>query len=89
MIRARIADTFKGWNVAPRLVAIARGALEAAVLAGLGALSVSLTQLDWGEYAMATPVVLFVIRWLEGEADQWIDPQQNRTAETRAANHPQ
>lgn len=85
----RFRDLMKGWNFAPRLVAIARGALEAAVLAGLGAISVELTRVDWGEYAMASPVILFALRWLEGEADQYIDPQQNRTAEARAANPPQ
>lgn len=85
----RFRDLLRGWNFAPRLVAIARGIIEAAVLAAIGAASVELTRVDWGEYAMLSPVILFVLRWLEGEADQRIDPQQNRTAEKRAATPPQ
>lgn len=99
MTALRLGDLFKGWDFAPRLVAIARGALEAAVLAGLGVVAVNMEEIasflpefpiQLGTVEITTASIgYFVIRWLEGEADQIIDPQANRTAERRAANPPQ
>lgn len=95
----RFRDLMKGWNFAPRLVGIARGALEASVLAGLAYLGMNMEEIasflpelpiDLGAAEISTASIgYFIIRWLESEADQYIDPQQNRTAETRAANPPQ
>ena len=62
----------------PALVGALRGGLESAVLAGLAYLGVELTRLDWGELAAFVPAALLGIRTLEGLADQFIDPKQNR-----------
>lgn len=84
----RFRDLLKGWNFPPIIVGLVRGALGAGVLAAVGYAAVQLEALEWGEYAALAPVVLFVLRTIEAQADQLIDPQQNRTAERRAANPP-
>lgn len=85
----RFRDLLKGWNFSPIVVGIVRGAIEAGVLATLGVLSVELSTLDWGQYAAFSPVVLLGLRTIEAQADQIIDPKQNRTAERRAGDPPQ
>lgn len=83
-----IGNLLKGWGYSPLVVGIVRGALGAAIAAGAGALIVSLTSADWGQYAGFSPVVLLILRTIEAQFDQSIDPAQNVTAERRAANPP-
>ena len=72
----------RGVNVSPVVVAGARGIVEAAVLAGLVALA------DWLADGSVTstlgtwaPILVLIVRQLEGIADQLIDPDQNRRPE--------
>jgi len=84
-------DILKGIDVPPRLVGIARGAVEAAVLAALAVIGANvdeiaswlpaLPHLDGVDIATAS-LLWFVVRWLESEADQRIDPDQNRRTNT-------
>lgn len=62
----------------PAVVALVRGVLEAAVLAGLGALTVWLTSADLGQLAPWSPVALLALRQIEGLADERIDPSVQR-----------
>lgn len=92
-----IIKLLKGWHYAPRLVGLARAAVEVGVLAGLTFLGANLDQVAGWIPSLDSPqrIAIFmaagagVIRWLESEADQKIDPQQNRTAEARATKPPQ
>lgn len=83
-----IGNLLKGWGYSPLTVGVVRGAIGAAVAAAAGALVVSLTTADWGQYAPFSPIVLLVLRTIEAQFDQQIDPAQNVTAERRAANPP-
>ena len=72
----------RGVNVSPVVVAGVRGIVEAAVLAGLVALA------DWlsdgsvtSQLGMWAPILVLIVRQLEGIADQLIDPDQNRRPE--------
>lgn len=67
-----------GIDIPPFIVGIVRGAIETAVMAGLGFVAVEASTLDWGQYAAFTPGILWGIRSLEGLADNFIDPTQNR-----------
>ncbi len=74
-------DVVRGLGDAPAVVVgAARGAVEAVVLAGLGAFAVyvqdydfTLLGVDENVTIFAIPAILFVVRTLEGYADQ-IDP---------------
>lgn len=67
----------QGIDIKPRYVAMARGFVEAVVLAGLGAGAIWVNE----NLIYGAPVALFILRWLEGEADEHIDPTQNRRSE--------
>lgn len=71
-------DFLRGLTTPALLVGIARGVVEAAVMAGLGEVLVVLPQIDWGQYAMWSPAVYAGIRALEGLADH-IDPRKQRS----------
>lgn len=91
-------DVVRGWNFPPALVGIVRGALEAAVLAGLGVISINVDSLvnmlpqsiDNALSSIGITDVLLVsgalwsLRSAEALADQFIDPNQNRNADLRA-----
>ena len=66
-------DFLRGLNVPPVIVGLVRGAVEAAVLGGLGALIIYVTSADLGSWVWVAPVIVQGIRFLEGLADQ-IDP---------------
>lgn len=61
----------------PWLVGLARGILEAAVMAGLAGLYLTLTSSPPQALVPFLPVVLFGLRLLEGIADS-IDPAKQR-----------
>jgi hypothetical protein len=95
----RFRDLLKGWNFPPYIVGIVRGAIEAGVLAALAVLGTNMNEIasflpelpsgiGTGEITTAS-LGLWLLRTLEAQADQIIDPMQNRTAEARAANPPQ
>lgn len=92
-----IIKLLKGWHYAPRLVGLMRAAIEVGALAGLTFAGANLDQVAGWFPSLDSPekIATFIligggiIRWLESEADQKIDPQQNRTAEARAAKPPQ
>lgn len=72
-------------GAAPQLVALARGLVEVALLAGAGFLSLHLSDvfsafpdLSTTQVLLATPPAAGFVRWLEGWIDQHIDPSQNR-----------
>ncbi len=58
-----------GFGFPPQAVALARGVLLAAASAAIGALLVQLKALDWGQYAVLSPVVFAALRAAEG----WLD----------------
>ena len=65
----------RGVDLPPWVVATARGFVEAVVM---GALATAGIYVTGDEHMIAiAPVGLFIIRWLEGIADQ-IDPAKNR-----------
>lgn len=78
-----ILDVVRGLGDFPAsVVGFARGLVEAAALAGLGAVAIyvqdydfSILGIDDGVAIFAIPAVLWVIRTLEGVADQ-IDPNK-------------
>lgn len=82
-------DLLRGWSFPPISVALARGSIAAVLLAGIVIGGHAMGILSWEDWAKATPVILFLFRLAEGGADRAIDPQQNATAERRAANPPQ
>lgn len=65
----------KGYS--PMVVAAARGILEAAILAALGAAATALTDLD-GEAALYAPIAIAAVRFIEGVVDNRIDPARHR-----------
>ena len=78
-----ILDVVRGLGDFPAVVVgFARGAVEAAVLAGLGAFAIyvqdydfSILGIDEGVTIFALPAILWVVRTVEGYADQ-IDPSK-------------
>lgn len=71
---------FTGHNVPPRLVAAVRGILEAIILFALSQIWINLQGAHLSEqWQTLIPVAYLVIRYLEGEVDQKIDPSKNRT----------
>ena len=75
-----IKDILIGRNgVAPIIVRLARSTLEVAVLAGLGYLVVWSSSYDWGDMPFLGAGAYWVLLQLEGIADQYIDPDQNRS----------
>lgn len=65
-------------GAAPWAVGVARGILEAAVMAGLVAAALTLTSSPPAAIVPFVPILLFLIRYLEGVADN-IDPAKQRT----------
>jgi len=64
----------RGLGIAPWIVGLARGVLEAAIIAGFEQLLLALDAVNIpGELQWIIPVAVLVIRKLEGLADQ-IDP---------------
>ena len=77
------------FGVSPRVVALARGVVEAAVMVGLEQLAINLSSLHLAtDWQMIMPVAWLAIRWLEGEADQKIDPSVKRMPETTSSASP-
>jgi len=70
-------NILRGIDLPPAIVGIARGVVEAAVMAGLVALVTAVGAFDWGDKAYLAPVVLFALRSVEGFADH-IDPGKTR-----------
>ena len=64
--------------MSPQLVALLRGALEAAVLAVIGVAAAWLTSADLGPWAAFGPAGVLALRALEGVADARIDPTRQR-----------
>lgn len=91
-------DVIRGWNFPPALVGIVRGAIEAAVLAGLAVIGTNFDTLinllpqsiDNALNAFGVTEVMLIsggfwaLRSAEALADQYIDPNQNRNADLRA-----
>lgn len=91
-------DVVRGWNFPPALVGIVRGAIEAAVLAGLAVIGTNFDTLinllpqsiDNALNAFGVTEVMLIsgglwaLRSAEALADQYIDPNQNRNADRRA-----
>lgn len=73
-----IEQTAATGGVRPALVALARAALEAAVLAVVGVLIVALGDVSTGDLAPWAPIGVLVLRQLEGLADEYIDPTRQR-----------
>lgn len=73
-------------GVAPWVVALLRGVVEAAVLGVLGVLIVWLGDVTAGALAAYAPLGVVLLRQLEGLADQKIDPTKQRVAGGTAAN---
>jgi hypothetical protein len=65
--------------MSPALVALLRGALEAAALAFLAAVIVWVSSADLGSLAPWAPIGMLVLRQLEGIIDQHIDPTTQRS----------
>lgn len=73
---------FLGHNVPPRLVAAVRGIVEAVLLFALSQILINLQGAHLSEqWQILVPVAYWVIRYLEGEIDQKVDPSKNRTSE--------
>lgn len=64
-------------GVRPALVALARAAIESAVLAVIAVAVTALSDVDLGLGAWA-PVAVLALRTLEGVADERIDPTRQR-----------
>lgn len=74
-----IVNVLRGIGVEPPVVvATARALAEVAVIAAIGAVSVELALLDWGQYAALSPGVFAGLRVAEGVADG-IDPAKKRS----------
>ena len=58
-----------GFGFPPQAVALARAVVLAAASAAIGALLVQLEAVDWGQYAVYSPVVYAALRALEGVVD--------------------
>lgn len=95
----RFRDLLRGWNFPPIVVGIVRGAIEAGVLAALAVIGMNMDELVSalppllpqisGSGVTVASIGYWLVRTLEAQADQHIDPMQNRTAEARAKNPPQ
>jgi hypothetical protein len=70
-------NLLRGLGVPAFVVGAARGILEAGLMAALGEALVLLPQVDWGNYALASPFVYGGIRAVEGIIDH-IDPAKKR-----------
>jgi hypothetical protein len=75
MVKAILA-LLRGLDIPPAFVALARGALEAGLMAGAVELLVLFQQTSWNATWWA-PVVWIIIRQAEGIIDH-IDPEKNR-----------
>lgn len=69
-------DLLRGLNVPPWVVGFARGGVETAALAALGALALYISDSEFSS-EMWIGFVWWIIRTLEGFADQ-IDPSKSR-----------
>lgn len=58
----------RGLDVPPWLVATLRGLVEAVLMGGLTAAAIYVTEDE--QLIVIAPILLFVIRWAEGLADQ-------------------
>lgn len=82
-------DVLKGGSVSPKLVGMARGVLEAVVLALLGAVAYYLNGDSLSpQIAALAPVALLLIRSLEGYLDHKLDPAVSRANVAAAAEKP-
>jgi len=76
-----VANYFKGIGyVGPAAVGFLRSFVEVGVLSAIGFGLHTADSVDWGQYTLFAPAAFFGLRWLEGFADQFIDPKQNRRA---------
>jgi len=73
---AKLLALLRGLDFAPLAVSLARGVLEAAVMAGLIETLVLFQQTEWADAWWAV-VVIYGIRQIEGIADH-IDPEKRR-----------
>jgi hypothetical protein len=71
-----ILAVLRGTALPPALVGLARGLVEAAVMAGLVELAVLFQQTEWAN-AWWAPILWLAVRQLEGGADH-IDPSKPR-----------
>ena len=80
--------TLKG-DASPRLVAAARGVLEAAILAALGAIAYYINGDSLpAQWAPLAPLLWWGIRALEGYVDHKLDPKVDRAPVAAAAEAP-
>jgi hypothetical protein len=70
-------DLFRGLHIEPIYVALARAAVEAAAMAVLIVLALFITSAPPAAIVPFVPILLAIIRWLEGVVDQ-IDPAKSR-----------
>lgn len=79
----RVAKYIKGLEgVSGSIVGFFRATIEVAVLAGIGyALNIASDGASWGDYMVFSPAAVWGLRTLEGFADQFIDPSQNRAGQ--------
>jgi hypothetical protein len=73
---SKLFALIRGLNVPPAIVGLARGAVEAAVMAGLVEVLVLFQATDWADAWWAV-VVVYGIRQAESVADA-IDPEKKR-----------
>ncbi len=72
-----VRDAVRGLGIPPVVVGVARGAVEAGVMAALIAIAEAAGGADWGDRAYLLPLVLVAVRTAEGWADH-IDPARKR-----------
>lgn len=72
-----IRDMVRGLGIPPVVVGIARGAVEAGIMAALIAVAEAAGGANWGDRAYLLPAVLVAVRTAEGWADH-IDPARKR-----------
>ena len=77
----------RGIGIPAWLVGLARGIVEAAVLAGILVLISWLTTADLGSYAALAPIAILALRTVEGMADN-IDPSKKRRPGPARPNEP-
>jgi len=73
----RIKDFLNGIGLPPAFVGAVRAIGLAIATAAIGAAITQAELLDWGQFAVASPVVMALLRGLEGVIDQWQTPNQN------------
>lgn len=71
-----IFNLLRGIDIPPAAVGLARGAVEAAVMAGIVEVLVLFGETEWGD-AIWAPLVIYAMRQLESIADH-IDPAKKR-----------